>query len=160
MDDEQQTPQGMVVAPRDGVGLRNGANQITVKIGAPRSERFSIAEFRVAPGFVAPPVLHHHTVEDWAAYVVAGEITFLLAQKEVQAAAGTTVFFPAGADFAWRNDRDDPAVFLAIYAPAGFERFFTDVDDALSARGAAPTPETMREIIPPLWATYGIEPRG
>jgi hypothetical protein len=68
------------------------------------------------------------------------------------------VFIPAGADFAWRNDQDEPARFLAIHAPAGFERFFLDVADNVTDRGGTVTPEVMAEIIPPLWRQYGIEP--
>lgn len=67
---------------------------------------------------------------------------------------------PAETDFAWRNDGDEPARFLAIHAPAGFERFFLDVADTIADRDGAFSPEVMQSIIPPLWQQYGIEPAG
>lgn len=148
-----------VTGPDDGPRLQSGPNEITLKVTSAHGQKFALAEFRVAPRFVAPPVLHHHSREDWAAYVVEGEVVFAFADGDVRAPAGTTVFIPAGADFAWRNDRDEPARFLAVYAPAGFERFFLDVADAVAARGGQTTPPVMREVIPPLWRKYAIIPR-
>ena len=147
-----------VVEPGGGTHLRIGANQITLKVTSAQGEKFALAEYHVAPRFAAPPVLHHHTREDWAAYVVEGEVTFVFPEREVCAPAGTTVFIPAEADFAWRNDRDEAARYLAIYAPAGFEQFFLELASAITA-GGAPTPEVMRQVIPPLWAKYEVRPQ-
>lgn len=148
-----------VIGPADGAGLQSGPNEITLKVTSAHGQKFALAEFRVAPQFNAPPILHHHTVEDWAAYVLEGEVVFAFADGEVRAPAGTTVFIPAGADFAWRNQRDEPARFLAVYAPAGFEQFFIDLADAVTARGGLAAPAVMREVIPPLWGKYAVRPR-
>jgi mannose-6-phosphate isomerase-like protein (cupin superfamily) len=148
-----------VIGPDEGTPLRMGANEIALKVTSAQGEKFALVEFRVAPRFAAPAVLHHHTREDWAAYVVEGEVTFVFSEREVRASAGATVFVPAGADFTWRNDREEPARYLAIYAPAGFEQFFPDLAGAVAAGGRAPTPEVMRQVIPPLWAKYDIRPR-
>ena len=148
-----------VIGPDGGTRLRMGTSEIALKVTSAQGEKFSLLEFRVAPRFAAPPALHHHTREDWAAYVVEGEVTFVFPEREVRAPAGATVFVPAGADFAWRNDREEPARYLAIFAPAGFEQFFSDLAGAVAAASGAPTPEVMREVIPPLWAKYEIRPR-
>src|SRR5919199_2269935 len=149
-----------VIGPDEGTRLRIGANEITLKVTSAQGEKFALVEYYVPPRFAAPPVLHHHTREDWAAYVVEGELTFVFPEREVNAPAGATVFVPAGADFAWRNDRDEAARYLAIYAPAGFEQFFLDLAGAVAASGGgAPTPEVMRQVIPPLWAKYEVRPR-
>lgn len=102
----------------------------------------------MAPRFAAPPMLHHHTREDWVAYVVEGEVIFIFSDGEVRAPTGTTVFVPAGADFAWRNDADEPARYLAIHSPAGFDQFFVDVAEEVTGRGGAPTPEVMQQVVP------------
>lgn len=148
-----------VVAPGEGVQLGAGALEVTLKVTSQDSDRFTLVDFVAPPGFAAPPVLHHHTREDWAAYVLEGELTFLLPDREVRAVAGTTVFVPAGCDFAWRNDREEPGRFLAFHAPAGFDGFFAEIANSWAARGEGPISEVMREVIPPLWERYGIEPR-
>lgn len=147
-----------VIGPDEGMTLDAGPNRVTLKITSAQSEKLTLLEYRAGPRFAAPPVLHHHTREDWVAYVLEGEVTFVFSDGEVYAPAGTTVFVPAGADFAWRNDRDEPARYLAIHAPAGFDQFFVDVADAVAERGGTPTPEVMREVIPALWTKYGIHP--
>lgn len=147
-----------VIASDDGVRLDAGPVRVALKVTSEHSDRFTVVDYEAPPRFAGPAVLHHHTREDWAAYVLAGRLTFIFAEREVQAPAGTTVFVPAGADFAWRNDEDGPARFLAVHAPAGFDRFFLDVADDLTDRGGTVSPEVMGEIIPPLWQQYGIEP--
>lgn len=147
----------VVIGPEEGERLRAGGNQITLKVTSEHSRRLTLLEFSVAPNFAAPPLLHHHTREDWVAYVIEGEVIFVFSDREVRAPTGTTVLIPAGADFAWRNDADEPARYLAIHAPAGFDQFFVDVAEQLSARAGPPTPEVMQQVIPPLWAKYGIE---
>lgn len=156
-DDQGNQINPLVIGPEEGVRLEAGVNEITLKITSEHSQRLTLLEFSVAPRFAAPPMLHHHTREEWVAYVVEGEVTFIFSDREVRAPTGTTVFVPAGADFAWRNDTDEPARYLAIHAPAGFDQFFVDVAREVRTRGGEPTPEVMQQVIPPLWAKYGIQ---
>lgn len=150
----------VVLAPDEGIELEAGPVRVTIKIASEHSRRFTLIDYRVPPRFAAPPTLHHHTREDWAAHVTEGELTFIFVDGEVSAPAGTTVLVPAGTDFAWRNDRDEAARYLAIHSPAGFDRFFVDVAAGIEARGGSVDPVVMQEVIPPLWARYGIEPAG
>lgn len=150
----------VMIARDEGVRLDAGPVSLTLKVTSDHSDQFTLLDYRVPPGFAAPPALHHHTREDWAAHVTEGKLTFTFADGEVRAPAGATVLVPAGVDFAWRNDGDVPSRYLAIHSPAGFERFFVDVADGVRARGGAVDPAVMREVIPPLWAEYGIEPAG
>jgi hypothetical protein len=77
--------------------------------------------------------------------------------EERRVEAGGLAHLPPGIDFVWRNaSADAPARFLCVYAPAGFEQMFGDVERAFAARGAPPTPEAMREVMPPIWQKYGI----
>lgn len=156
---EHTSAQPRIVGSDEGVQLSAGPVRLTLKVTSQHSDRFTLLDYRVPPDFAAPPVLHHHTREDWAAYVTEGELTFTFPDGEVDAGTGTTVFVPAGCDFAWRNAHDEPARFLAVHAPGGFDRFFVDVAEGIAQHGGAPTPETMRQVIPPLWERYGIEPR-
>lgn len=158
--DEARCDGPVVIAPEEGIEIGAGPVRVMLKVTSEHSERFTLIDYRVPPRFVAPPTLHHHTREDWAAYVMEGELAFVFGEGDVPAPAGTTVYVPAGTDFAWRNDRDEPARFLAVHSPAGFERFFVDVADGVAARGGTVSPAVMQEVIPPLWTKYGIEPAG
>lgn len=150
----------VMIARDEGVRLDAGPVSLTLKVTSDHSDQFTLLDYRVPPGFAAPPALHHHTREDWAAHVTEGEITFVFADGEVAAPAGATVFVPAGCDFAWRNDHDTPARYLAIHAPAGFDHFFVDLADGVAAHGGSVTPDVMRQVIPPLWTKYGLETAG
>lgn len=156
MDSGQRRPE--IVSADGGTSLTTGPIRVTVRVSSDHSDRFTLVDYEAPPGFAAPPVLHHHTREDWAAHVTHGELTFIFADGEAGAPAGSTVLIPAGCDFAWRNDHTEPARFLAIHAPAGFDRFFLDVASGVADRGGEATPEVMREVVPALWDTYGIEP--
>lgn len=127
-------------------------NALEIKLRADRSPRFAIVDYKVGPRFVAPPVLHHHVEDDWAGYVLEGTLTFVFSDRTEAAHAGDVIFVPRRTPFAWRNDADAPARFLAIYAPAGFESYFDDIAAALAGGGTALTPE----ILAPLWARHGV----
>ncbi len=43
------------------------------------------------------------------------------------------VWCPQGTPFAWRNDSDQPARVLYIYAPGGVEEFFSELASSLSS---------------------------
>lgn len=154
----RSAPGPVVLGPDEGTRLEAGPVRMTLKVTSEHSDRFTLLDYHVPPRFAAPPTLHHHTHEDWAAYVIEGELTFIFTDGDVAAAAGSTVFVPAGTDFAWRNEHDAPARYLAVHSPAGFDRFFVDVRDGVAARGGTVSPEVMAEVIPPLWTRYGIEP--
>jgi quercetin dioxygenase-like cupin family protein len=53
---------------------------------------FSIQEWRGS----GPPQVHVHEADDEAWHVLEGTLRFRLAERTVEAAAGTTVFVPAG----------------------------------------------------------------
>src|SRR5579884_2029964 len=147
----------VVVRADDGTRLDGRPSKVTIKLGREHRAAFSVAIFEAAAEFRAPPELHGHTREDWAAYVLAGEVAFATDDGEVRAASGDLVLFRRGTRFAWSNPAEQPARFLAIYAPAGFERFFTDLSQVLGDQpDAIGDPAAMGRIVRPLWERYGI----
>jgi len=66
--------------------------------------------------------------------------------------AGEVVVLPHGTPFAWRNaSADEPGVYLGVYAPGGFEKYFPAVQAAATAAGGLSP-----EVVGPLWEQYGI----
>lgn len=147
----------IVVRPGEGRTLQAGPNTITYKLEGEDAEGFSLIEYETAPGFGPPPVLHRHTKEASAWYVLEGEVEITFEDGVVTAGPGTFVYVPAKTYFRWRNASDErPARWLNLFSPPGFEAFFTEVAEALEERGGA-SPEVIAEILPGLRAKYGDE---
>ena len=83
--------------------------------------RFNLSIITMAAGR-SGPALHVHDDEDDAFFVLDDEITFLLGDDELVAAAGTFVLVPPGVEHTFANRSDHPVRMLNIHAPAGFDR--------------------------------------
>lgn len=117
--------------------------------GAATGGAFALVEEITPPGGGPPPHVHHH--EDEAFFVVEGDVEFLLGDRWVAAPAGTSVFGPRGVPHTFRNAGTTPCRMLVTIAPAGFERFFEEVDRL--AVNEPPAPETLIA----LGQRYGLE---
>ena len=127
-------------------------NRLELLAEGSESPRASVVRYTVAPGFAAPPVLHAHVSDDVTMIVIEGALVVAGPDGEVEVCAGSTMVIPHGAPFAWRNaSADEPAVYLGVYAPGGFEQYFVAVADVVAERGGL-TPD----IVAPLWEQYGI----
>jgi mannose-6-phosphate isomerase-like protein (cupin superfamily) len=109
-------PEPVVVRP--GEGRRVGNVEFLARTAD--TPRFTFGIIEIAPGRVLES--HVHDGEDDAFYIVAGEMTFVLGDREVAAPPGTFVLVPPGVEHGFRNDGDVPVRMLNIHAPAGFDR--------------------------------------
>jgi hypothetical protein len=85
--------------------------------GAP----FAVMEYEVPPQFAPPPVLHRHTREFGAVYVLDGELVYWFEDGQARAARPGTLVVMGKDWFRWANEQSTPARILCIFAPAGFE---------------------------------------
>ena len=114
--------------------------------------RASVVKFTVAPGFAAPPQLHHHVADDVLMIVLQGRLAVTGVDGETVAGPGEVVVLAHGTPFAWRNaSSDEEAVYLGVYAPGGFEHYFPALQQAAAEAG-----QLSPEVIVPLWEQYGI----
>lgn len=128
-----------------GVGVR-------FLIDAARSGgRFSCVEHPIAPRTLGSPI-HTHTHEDEYSLVLEGRLGLLLGEEVVEARAGDLVFKPRGEPHAFWNATDEPARFLEIISPAGFERYFAEAAAMFPAKGEPDMAAFAR-----LCERYGIE---
>ena len=109
-------PQPVVVLP--GQGHRVGNVEFLAR--TTDTPRFTFGIIEIAPGRVLES--HVHDGEDDAFYIVSGEMTFVLGDREVAAPPGTFVLVPPGVEHGFRNDGAEPVRMLNIHAPAGFDR--------------------------------------
>ncbi len=127
-------------------------NRLDLLVESDAFPRASVVRYTVAPGFAAPPQLHHHVSDDVLMVVLAGALTVTGVDGDVRAGAGEVVVLRHGTPFAWRNaSADETAVYFGIYTPGGFEQYFPAVQAAAAAAGGL-TPE----VVVPLWEQYGI----
>ncbi len=127
-------------------------NRLELLVEACDSPRASVVRYTVAPGFTAPPVLHHHVEDDVTMVVLDGTLVLTGVEGDTVVRPGEVVQLPHGTPFAWRNGSADlPLTYLAVYAPGGFEEYFVAVADAVAA-GAGIGPE----LLGPLWERHGI----
>ena len=127
-------------------------NRLELLVEAGDSPRASVVRYTVAPGFAAPPQLHHHVEADVLMVVLQGRLAVSGVDGEIEAGAGEVVVLSHGTPFAWRNaSTEETAVYLGIYTPGGFEEYFPAVQAAAAAAGGLPP-----EVVGPLWEQYGI----
>ena len=118
--------------------------------GSEAGERFSLVEHPMSPRALAAP-LHLHTREDEYSFVLEGRMGALLGDEVVEAGPGDLVFKPRNQWHTFWNAGDEPCRILEIIAPAGFERFFAELDALGGALQADPVQ------LGELNARYGLE---
>lgn len=150
----------VILHPGEGEQIEFGGNKMTFKVTAEQTGgAFSIVEYEVAPGFVAPPVLHANTKEDWTGFVLEGRIGVEFENERlVVIPAGGFLFCPRNTMFRWWNDSQETSRWICTYVPGGFENYFREITAAL-----APFPKEnfdIKQAMPivlPLWEKYGIK---
>ena len=112
---------------------------------------------------------HLHTREDEYSIVTEGEIGFCSGEREVVLGAGGYITKPRGELHAMWNAADIPARMIEIISPAGFECFFRDRADLLTA-GSPSLADTAAlaqshglefgepDWLPDVIARYGLDP--
>lgn len=97
----------------------------------------------MAPPPAPGPPLHVHEDADEAIYILEGSLEFQVGDESVTAAAGDVVLVPRGTWHTLANAGTDPARFLVILSPPGFERYWEESSQLLAASDGVPDPEQM-----------------
>jgi quercetin dioxygenase-like cupin family protein len=118
---------------------------------------YVLSEARVLPGGGPPPHIHHR--EDESFFVLEGEITFMLGDKNVVAKPGAFIQGPRGIPHAFKNEGSVPARMLIHVTPPGFDKFLAEIGEPVASFDSPPTPVTAEAIQKLLAAApnYGIE---
>ena len=118
---------------------------------------YVLSEARVLPGGGPPP--HIHRREDEAFFVLEGEITFTLGDKQVVARPGSFIQGPRGIPHAFKNESHAPARMLILVTPPGFDKFITEIAKPVPSFDSPPWPVTPADIQKLLAVApkYGIE---
>lgn len=117
---------------------------------------YALFETTATPGLPGPPPHIHHN-EDEAFYVLEGEVELTVDGGTSTVGAGSFVNIPKGMLHTFRNAGTTPARFLAIVAPAGFERFFEEVGEPVTDPSSPPEGPPDVEKVLAAAPKYGLE---
>jgi mannose-6-phosphate isomerase-like protein (cupin superfamily) len=136
---------GVVLQPGKGRILSGLGSVITFKaVSEATGGRYSLVEYYAAPNFQGPPPHIHPDVEE-AFYILEGEFAIRLGVDTIRAPVGTFVLIPRGTIHTFSNPGDQPARFLVIVSPGGFERYFEELAPLVGEHGYPP-PEVMKAL--------------
>jgi mannose-6-phosphate isomerase-like protein (cupin superfamily) len=105
---------------------------------------FSVQEWRAPPGVAGIPMhVHHRTTE--AFYVVEGEIALWLDDRRLVYGPGSYVVVRPGQRHTFGNPSGEPAIYLTVISPAGFEQYLKELARGLSAAQTDDEASALRE---------------
>jgi mannose-6-phosphate isomerase-like protein (cupin superfamily) len=93
--------------------------------GPETGDRYCVSEWSVEPGQPGPGP-HHHDANEELFLVTEGTMSFLVADRWIDATAGTFIRIPAGITHDFENRSDRPARAFNVFIPGGFEAPFRD----------------------------------
>ena len=119
--------ENVILGPGEGKMVPVPGHKITHKIsGEDTDGAYSLLEVELTGD--GPPQ-HIHNNEDEAFYVLEGEVKFLLGEHTSIAKAGTLARIPRGTRHAFCRVGKKYAKLLALFNPAGIEKFFDEAVD-------------------------------
>ena len=102
--------------------------------GARSGGGFALVEHPIGPRTLGSPV-HTHRREDEYSFVLEGRVGFELGDDVLEAEPGDLVFKPRAVPHAFWNATDQPARFLEIISPPGFEHYFAEAAPLFNPAG-------------------------
>jgi mannose-6-phosphate isomerase-like protein (cupin superfamily) len=161
-----QSTGATIVGPRDGkLGFLGTIGVRWMIRGEDTDQNFSLVEHPMSAKALAAP-LHRHSNEDEYSYVLEGRMGALLGEEVVEAGPGHLVFKPRNQWHTFWNAGEEPCRILEIISPAGFERFFEELDAINGAESVDPAElgalseryglEMQPESVPSLIERFGL----
>src|SRR5438132_11966248 len=111
--------QGIVVQPGEGLVSSNtpGRSYALKRSGEATGDSIMLFEETVPAG--TKSTFHLHRDSDEVAYVLSGEITFMIGDEVTVGGAGTCAFMPRGIPHAWKSTGAETGRVLFLYSLAG-----------------------------------------
>jgi len=106
---------GIVVPPDQGPVSPGRSFSLKLR-GGETGDSIMMFEETVPAGTKSTFHLHHHS--DEVAYVLSGEVTFLIGDEVTVGGPGTCAFMPRGVPHAWKSTGAETGRVLFLYTPA------------------------------------------
>ena len=132
--------------PREGKRISLLGNDLIHKVVSEDSAgAIWVAEYFMGPGFTGPPP-HNHNKMIEIYYVLEGEMTVQLDEQMVNAPSGSCIYVSPETVHTFSNPGTQPAKYLLITCPGGFEKYFEELPDVVAKHGYSPPPEVMAQL--------------
>jgi mannose-6-phosphate isomerase-like protein (cupin superfamily) len=116
--------QGFVVGDGVGDAIELPGWSLRIKVSASDTAgRLTLLEGVMAPGH-AGPLEHLHMAHEEAFFILRGSVRFRIGNEYRSVGPGETAFAPRGLPHGFSNPGDDPARYLALLSPSGYETYF------------------------------------
>ena len=142
----------IVVRPGEGEKVNVGGNEVVFLSESEKTGgALGLVDYTAAPGFPGPPPHRHREITDMF-FVLEGTLTFRVGDETLEAGPGTFVAVPPGTVHTFSNQGSEPARFLGLVSPGGFEQYFKELAGAVGDGPIDP------EVAGKISARYDIEP--
>jgi len=143
-------PATTVVAPGEDA-MSIAGNELAILADADATGGMvGVLDYTAAPGFPGPPPhVHHETAEVF--FVTEGELTMRLGDEMLAVTPGGFVLAAPATVHTFSNPGAEPARFLGLMFPGGFEQYFRELRDAIGDGGLDPA------VIGSISARYDVE---
>lgn len=147
-----------VLRAGEGATIWQLGNHFTMKAaGEDTHGHFAILE-QICDG--APAPTHVHENEEEAFYVLAGSVDLYVGEDVHHVEAGAFCLVPRGTPHTFASTSAEPARMLVIVSPAGFERFFAEVEQHFPESGGMPAAEHVAPALTAIAAKHGCQITG
>jgi mannose-6-phosphate isomerase-like protein (cupin superfamily) len=151
-----QGPGIFIALPEQARIYSQGMGEAHILVGAEHSGGdFWLGQFREDPGFMT--LLHLHPQMDEYFFVLQGVLSVFIDDVWHDLKPGTFAVVPRGTAHAQGNTGKEPVHFVGWGRPAGFEKFFIELDEI--AKRVPPGPQFGAEIAK-LMPKYDTKPLG
>lgn len=131
------------------------SGRITVKAGGAEGD-YAFSQFEADDPIGTGPPLHLHRNEDETFYVLEGEVTFLVGDERIDAAAGDYLFAPRGIAHAYVV-RSQRARMFVTASPGGIEQVFVTLGVPVTGSDPPADPVLPMDEAVRLFAEHGAE---
>lgn len=132
----ESVAKAFVLQPGEGRSIDLGGFAMSVKAAAQDTGgAFALLEADEPAGFGPPLHTHHDAAE--AFYVLDGEYTIFLEDREISCPAGSFIFIPAGIPHGFRVGTRASRK-LNLYTPAAMVGYFDELSDAIEKGDVEP----------------------
>lgn len=143
----EQPVHGFTRSRDDGERIELPNWSMLVKVAAADTlGRLTVLEGRMAPQLSGPPG-HVHDGHDETFIVLEGRMRFRIGDGFQTAVPGETMFASRRLAHGFNNPYDEPARYVAILTPSGYEDYFRKVSAHVAATGAMPDPDLTRDLM-------------
>ena len=138
---------GHVVGAAEGPLLELPGWTYRVKVASSDTAgALTVLEGVMSPGHRGP-IEHVHTGHDEAFFLISGQLTFRVGEAYRSACVGETVFASRGLAHGFSNPGEEPARYLAMLSPSGYEFYFERLSALLRKHGSMPDRATLLRMM-------------